>query len=99
MGGGGLLSGVAAALKPETGSVRVIGYADDRPVRTVAFASAFKLSAARAETIRAALARALPETSIAAEGRGAADPVAPNATDTGRAQNRRIDILFEAAPP
>ena len=94
-----LVQQVAAALKPETGSVRVIGYVDDRPARTVAFASAFKLSAARAEAVRAALARALPETSIAAEGRGAADPIAPNATDAGRAQNRRIDILFEAAPP
>lgn len=90
---------LAAALRPEAGTLRILGYADDRPVRTVAFGSAFKLSAARAEAVRAALARALPGLAITAEGRGGADPIAPNGTESGREQNRRIDILFEGSPP
>lgn len=95
-----LLQAVAAALKPEGGRLRVIGYTDDRPVRTVLFPSAFKLSAARAEAVRAALASALgPASPIVAEGRAAADPVAPNTTAENREQNRRVEIVLEGAPP
>ncbi len=96
---GALIDRLAAALRPEAGTLRILGYADDRPVRTVAFGSAFKLSAARAEAVRAALARVLPGLAITAEGRGGADPVAPNTTESGREQNRRIDVLFEGSPP
>ena len=92
---GPLLQRIAAALQPDAGTLRVLGYADDRTVRTVAFPSAFKLSAARAEAVRAALTRALSGLPITAEGRGAADPIASNATEAGREQNRRIDILIE----
>ena len=92
-----ILQRAAAALQPEHGTLRVIGYADDRPVHTVAFPSAFKLTAARAQAVRTALGRALPGATIAAEGRGAADPVAPNTTDADREQNRRIDVLLEGA--
>ena len=98
-GAAAVLQRAAAALQPEHGTVRVIGYTDDRPVRTVAFPSAFKLTAARAQAVRAALAGLLPAITIAAEGRGAADPVAPNKTDADREQNRRIDLVLEGAEP
>ncbi len=43
-----LLERIGAALKSETGSVQVVGYTDDQPIRTVRFPSNFQLSAARA---------------------------------------------------
>ena len=95
-----LLQAVAEALKPEGGRLRVVGYTDDRPVRTVVFPSAYKLSAAQAEAVRAALAQALgPARPISAEGRAAADPVAPNTTAENREQNRRVEVVLDGAPP
>lgn len=95
-----LLQAVAEALKPEGGRLRVVGYTDDRPVHTVLFPSAFKLSAARAEAVRDALARALgPGSPIVAEGRAAADPVAPNTTAENREQNRRVEVVLNRTPP
>jgi len=95
-----LLQAVAEALRPEGGRLRVVGYTDDRPVRTVLFPSAFKLSAAQAQAVRAALAHTLgPALPIATEGRAAADPVAPNTTAENREQNRRVEVVLDGAPP
>ena len=94
-GAAAVLGAAAAALRPEGGRIRVVGYADNRAVRTVAFPSAFKLTAARAEAVRAGLSL----TPATAEGRGPADPLAPNTTPEGRAENRRIEIVLEGAPP
>jgi outer membrane protein OmpA-like peptidoglycan-associated protein len=38
--------------------------------------------------------RGVPAQRLIARGNGAANPVAPNNTPEGRAQNRRTDILF-----
>lgn len=92
-----VLDAAATALRPEGGRLRIVGYADNRTVRTVAFPSAFKLTAARADAVRTALPLALAPAT--AEGRGSADPIAPNTTPEGRAANRRIEIVLEGAPP
>jgi type VI secretion system protein ImpK len=90
-----LLVRIGAVLKDEPGPMQVIGYTDDQPVRTVKFPSTFQLSAARAQAVRAIVAHDVSDPSrVTAEGRAAADPVAPNKTPEGRAQNRRIDILL-----
>ena len=53
------------------------------------------LSLARAQAVRAALlARGLPEGALTAEGFGASVPVADNATDEGRAANRRTAVRW-----
>ncbi len=97
---GPLLQAVATAVRPEGGRLHVVGHLDDRPVRSVAFPSSFKLSAARAEAVRAALARSLGGViPAAAEGRAGADPVAPNTTPEGRERNRRVDVVLEGAAP
>ena len=90
-----LLSQITGVLKSEAGSVQVIDYADNRPVRTVQFPSSFQLSAARANAVRAALARELGDAGrVTAEGRADADPIAPNNTAEGREQNRRVEIVL-----
>ncbi len=87
-------------MQAEARPVRVLGYSDDRPVRTVLFPSAFKLTAARAEAVRAALRDpAGPGRRSRPRAGPAADPIAANATAEGREQNRRIEIVLDGAPP
>jgi chemotaxis protein MotB len=73
----------------------VSGHADSRPIRTAAFPSNWELSAARA----AGVARLLvlsgqdPET-VRVQSFGEYQPVADNATEEGRARNRRVEVFF-----
>ncbi|TAJ83510.1 type VI secretion system protein TssL, long form [Reyranella sp.] len=90
-----LLDRIGLALKEEPGSVQVIGYTDDQPIRTIAFPSNFQLSAARAQAASAIIATTVGDKSrLAAEGRADADPIASNATAEGRERNRRIEIVL-----
>ncbi len=90
-----LLERVAAALRSEGGTLRVLDYTDNQPIRTVQFPSNFQLSAARANAVRAIVARVIGDpTRVSAEGRADADPIAPNSTAEGREQNRRIEIVL-----
>jgi type VI secretion system protein ImpK len=91
-----LLERVSGALANERGTLRVIGYTDNRPVHTIRFPSGFQLSAARAEAVRAIMARDIGDPSrVVAEGRGDSDPIASNATPEGREQNQRIEIVLQ----
>jgi type VI secretion system protein ImpK len=93
-----LLQRVAAGLKEEKGKVDIIGYTDNQPIHTVRFPSNFELSTARADAAMAIIATALEEAGrVSAEGRGEADPVAPNKTPEGREENRRIEIVLHRA--
>jgi type VI secretion system protein ImpK len=90
-----LLSRVGAALKAEAGSVQVVGYTDDQPIRSVRFPSNFQLSAARAAAAGAVVSQALGDANrLQTEGRASADPIAPNTTAQGRDANRRIEIVL-----
>ena len=90
-----LLGRIAAALRSESGSLKVIDYTDNQPFRSVRFPSSFQLSAARANAVRAIMARdAADPARVSAEGRADADPIAPNTTAEGREQNRRIEIVL-----
>jgi outer membrane protein OmpA-like peptidoglycan-associated protein len=77
------------------GTVLVIGYTDD-------LGSAERgliLSKQRAHTVVRLLAAQLGDTQIqlTAEGRGEANPVAPNDTEENRARNRRVEIIYRPA--
>jgi type VI secretion system protein ImpK len=90
-----LLQRIGAALKPETGSVQVIGYTDNQPIRTARFPSNFQLSTARAQAAAAIVAQTAGGAGrIASEGRADADPIAPNTTEAGRDANRRIEVVL-----
>jgi len=91
-----LLERVADALRTESGSLRVVDYTDNQPVRSVRFPSSFQLSVARANAVRAIVAHEVGDAGrVSAEGRADADPIASNGTAAGREQNRRIEIVLQ----
>ncbi|HEY6433501.1 MAG TPA: type IVB secretion system protein IcmH/DotU [Acetobacteraceae bacterium] len=93
-----LLERIGAALKDQPGSLRVLAYTDNQPIRSVRFPSNFQLSVARAQAVRAVIARSVGDAArVTAEGRADADPIAPNTTAEGREQNRRIEIVLRPA--
>jgi OOP family OmpA-OmpF porin len=93
-----ILGSVAATIKARAvGQVQVTGYTDS--IGSAAVND--PLSLHRAEAVIKALKPLTPGISYTAEGRGAADPVAPNSVNghddpAGRAQNRRVTIAFTA---
>ncbi|MDR3096428.1 MAG: type VI secretion system protein TssL, long form, partial [Paraburkholderia sp.] len=94
------LARVAAALARVPGAVVVAGYTDNVPVHSARFPSNWDLSVERAQAVANILAARLGDASrVRAEGRGAADPVAPNDSAANRARNRRVEITLLAAPP
>jgi type VI secretion system protein ImpK len=89
-----LFNRIGDALLSVPGQVEVIGYTDNQPIRTLRFPSNWELSKARADTVAKLLTVRVPASRISAEGRGEADPVAPNDTPQGRAKNRRVEITL-----
>ena len=90
-----LLDRIGLALKDENGPVKVIGYTDNQPIRTIAFPSNFQLSLARADAAGKMIATTIGDASrLSSEGRADADPIAPNTTAEGRERNRRIEIVL-----
>ncbi|WP_321930412.1 DotU family type VI secretion system protein [Paraburkholderia guartelaensis] len=94
------LARVAAALARVPGAIVVAGYTDNVPVHSARFPSNWNLSVERAQAVAAILAARLGDAArVRAEGRGAADPVAPNDSAANRARNRRVEITLLTAPP
>lgn len=89
-----LLTKVAEIAKGCPGNVRIEGHTDStgKPEANLA------LSRGRAESVRNALvALGVAPTRLLADGFGAAQPKADNATPLGRAQNRRIEFHITTA--
>ena len=91
------LGATLAANLDVIGTVTVVGHTDSIPPgRTNPYLNNDRLSEARARTAAALLAQGgLPSDRIAAEGRGAREPAAPNDSRDSRALNRRIEIIIE----
>lgn len=95
-----VLERVAAALGEVSGKVVVNGYTDSSPIRSARFPSNWHLSRERAQAVSELLVRGMRDgRRVQAEGRGDADPVAPNTTVEGKARNRRVEIVLLVAPP
>ncbi len=99
-GYGSLIDSIALVIRENiefVGGVTVVGHTDSIPVqRTNPFQSNQGLSEARALTIARLLEEAgVPSDLISHEGRAATEPIADNGTRSGRARNRRVEIVIE----
>jgi chemotaxis protein MotB len=73
----------------------VAGHTDNVPIRTARYKSNWELSTQRAVVVvNHMIAQGFPTDHIGAAGYAEVDPVAPNDDETGRAQNRRIEIIL-----
>lgn len=89
-----LIQRIASALNAVPGNVLITGHTDSQPMHTGRFPSNWELSQQRADNVRALLAQNMPSARLKAEGKGDAEPIAPNDTPAGRARNRRVDITL-----
>jgi len=95
-GGSELLDEVAALLQTLPYSLSVEGHTDNVPIQTARYPSNWELSSARA----AAVTRALIEKGVAPErvraiGYGETRPRDDNASEVGRARNRRVTFVLK----
>lgn len=95
-----VLRAVAEGLRKEPFNLEVTGHTDVTPISNSTFASNWDLSAVRASSV----VRLLADSGIAparlyAIGREASQPVASNATEEGRARNRRVELMILSAMP
>lgn len=90
-----LLRRIAEALASVDGDVLVTGHTDDQPMASVRYPSNWHLSRARARSVVFLLVEhGVPARRLSAEGRGDAEPLAPNDSPAGRARNRRVEIVL-----
>ena len=91
---------LAAKLAPtQQNKLLVNGYTDNAPIgpalQKKGITSNQELSQKRAETVMAFLiSQGVKPDLVSAHGYGEADPVAPNTTAKGRAQNRRVELTL-----
>jgi type VI secretion system protein ImpK len=91
-----LFQRIGAALNTEPGVVHIEGYTDAAKLRGLTFPDNISLSKARAEAAAAIIRGSLQDpTRIVTEGYGADQPIAPNDTPAGMAQNRRVEVVVE----
>lgn len=85
---------VASEINEVSGTVRITGHSDNRPIRTRQFPDNQALSEQRAAAVAEVLkSRGVALDRLVVEGRGDTQPMADNATAPGRARNRRVDIV------
>lgn len=93
-----VLAKVAAEIGQVAGTVRVVGHSDNRPIRTSSVPNNQTLSERRAAAVAAVLeVEGVEHVRLKVEGRADTEPVADNATPSGRARNRRVDIVVSHA--
>jgi chemotaxis protein MotB len=90
---------LAAVLRDEPNALRVEGYTDNQPIRTVQFPSNWELSSARAASVvHVLIDEGVSAGRMAVVGYGEHQPIADNATAGGRNSNRRVLLVILAAP-
>jgi len=92
--------GVSLAKLPAPFTIVVQGYTDNKPIKTAQFPSNWALSAARAISVVQLLQdKGVGGDQLAGEGFGEFQPLDSNATEAGRAQNRRVILVIHAPDP
>ncbi|WP_368419009.1 type VI secretion system protein TssL, long form [Rhodovarius sp.] len=90
-----ILRRIGEALKDEPGQVQVLGHTDNEPINNAQFPSNQALSQVRAQRAMNILVAANGSANrFTARGVADAEPIAPNTTEAGRAENRRIEIIL-----
>ncbi len=89
------LGDVADALKGVSGRrFQVAGHTDTVPIKTKEFPSNWELSTARAvAVVKLLVDKGVKSDALSAAGYAEWDPAQSNATDSGKAKNRRIEIV------
>lgn len=97
-----LLDAIRGLCQELRGRLTIEGHSDDRPIDSALFPSNWELSGARASAVlRYLVAAGVDPALLRVAGYADTHPVAPNATEEGRAQNRRVEFVFDydhAAP-
>ncbi len=74
--------------------IDVVGHTDSDPIKKSKWKDNWELSAQRAlSVVRYLIARGIGKDKVQAVGCGAARPIASNATASGKARNRRVEIV------
>jgi type VI secretion system protein ImpK len=90
-----LFGRIGAAIEAERGAVRVEGHADSDHLVSVTFPDNFALSKARAEAAAKIVRERLTDPGrVTIEGFGDSQPIAPNSSASGKALNRRVEIVI-----
>ncbi|BBO88270.1 flagellar motor protein MotB [Desulfosarcina ovata] len=86
--------------KETSGDIIISGHTDNVPVRGGPFQTNLKLSIARAATVAQFLLdkTAIDPKRLSTMGFGEYRPIADNLTETGRRQNRRVEIIVGTIP-
>lgn len=91
----GVIEALAQVLGNEPYTIRVEGHTDNRRMASSQFPSNWELSAARAAAVvRALQQEGLPADRLSAMGLADTRPKADNATEQGRALNRRVELVL-----
>lgn len=89
-----LLNPLARLLSKQPNSIRIEGHTDNVPIHTLQFPSNWELSTARATSVvRYLIKRGVAANDLSAAGYADTKPLASNRTISGRARNRRIEII------
>lgn len=90
----GSLLAVSKILKEATAPVKIVGHTDNDGDD----AANQQLSIERAEAVKNILVTqySIDESKLTTEGRGETQPLADNASQEGKAQNRRVEFIFKA---
>ncbi|MGH8181290.1 MAG: flagellar motor protein MotD [Steroidobacteraceae bacterium] len=96
----GIIRRLADVLARFPNPVRVEGFTDNKPIRTVQFYSNWELSAARAGSVVHVMSdRGVARDRLAVVGFGDQHPVASNSTADGRNANRRVTVVILSSEP
>lgn len=92
-----VLDAVRGLCQELEGKLAVEGHSDDRPITNAIFPSNWELSGARAaQVLRYLVAAGVDPARVHVAGYADTHPVASNGSDAGRAQNRRVEFVFES---
>jgi chemotaxis protein MotB len=93
-----VLDSLVPALRRFDNPLSIEGHTDNRPISTSRFPSNWELSTARATSVLRYLAEThgFEGQRLTAAGYGAERPIGDNATDEGRAANRRVELVVLA---